>query len=251
MRYLLQRHPFSAAAYFRRCLVITYAFPSEILKPLLAPGLVLDAYAGYGFLAVALVQTQQLRPSFLPAALGRDFFLGGYRIFTRLQNQARSLRGLQILRSLTDKRSMVRTGNLFTHYQYRLCEVEVLEGPDAIRWRIRTPKQEADLDVAVDMRSGPAPLPPGSPFADEKSARRFAGPLPYTFDYEPETHSIICVRGVRASWSPQPVAVSVSRNTFLQREPFCRATPILATCFHVHDVAYKWARGVRIQLWAR
>jgi len=94
----------------------------------------------------------------------------------------------------------------------------------------------------------PAPLPAGSPFANEKEARRFAGPLPYTFDYEQETHSIIRIRGLRQDWNPQPVDVEVRKNTFLQQEPFCRATPILANAFHVANVPYQWFRGVRIPL---
>jgi hypothetical protein len=55
-------------------LVLTYAFPSGVLRPLLPPGLVLDTYGEYGFLAIAMVQTERLRPSFLPAAVGRKCF---------------------------------------------------------------------------------------------------------------------------------------------------------------------------------
>lgn len=73
MLHLLKRHPFSVSAFFRQSLVLTYAFPSDILQPLLPPGLALDTYGEYGFLAIALVQTERLRPSFLPAALGRNF----------------------------------------------------------------------------------------------------------------------------------------------------------------------------------
>src|ERR1039458_7530915 len=88
----LQRHPIPISAHFSHSLVLTYAFEPEILEPLLPPGLVLDTYRSFGFLAIALVQTRQLRPSFLPAALGRDFFLSGYRIFTRLGSGTESLR---------------------------------------------------------------------------------------------------------------------------------------------------------------
>ena len=40
----MQRHPFSVDAYFRSVLVLTYAYPTEVLEPLLPPGLVLDTY---------------------------------------------------------------------------------------------------------------------------------------------------------------------------------------------------------------
>src|SRR2546427_4401923 len=114
MLHLLKRHPFPVSAFFRHSLVLTYAFPPDILQPLLPPGLVLDTYRDSAFLAIALVQTENLRPSFLPAAMGRDFFLSGYRIFTRLAGGANSKRGLRILRSDTDHPWMVRSGNLLT-----------------------------------------------------------------------------------------------------------------------------------------
>lgn len=234
-------------AFFRQSLVLTYAFPTGVLQPLLPPGLMLDTYGEYGFLAIALVQTEKLRPSFLPAVLGRDFFLSGYRIFTRLGGPAGSLRGLRILRSDTDHRWMVNAGNLLTHYHYRLCQAELSERPGEIEWNIRTPGQEADLRVVAQIRDE-APLPAGSPFLNLTDARKFAGPLPYTFDYERETHSIIRIQGIRQQWHPKPVRVEVLENTFLRREQFRGATPILANAFHVHDVPYRWERGVRMPL---
>jgi Uncharacterized conserved protein (COG2071) len=248
MLHLLKRHPFSVSAFFRQSLVLTYAFPSDLLRPLLPPGLALDTYGAYGFLAIAMVQAQRLRPSFLPAALGRDFFLSGYRIFARLANGAGSLRGLRILRSDTNHPWMVRAGNLLTHYQYRLCEAELNERPGELEWNIRTPRQEADLRVIAHIADEPSLLPAGSPFLNLKDARRFAGPLPYTFDYEPETHSIIRIQGVRREWHPKPIAVEVLQNTFLRQQPFRRATPILANAFRVHDVPYAWKRGIRTPL---
>jgi hypothetical protein len=125
--------------------------------------------------------------------LGRNFFLSGYRIFTRLAGGA-SLRGLRILRSDADSRWMVAAGNLLTHYHYRLCRASVAERAGKIEIHIRTPRREADLDVVARIGHTPAELPAGSPFTDQKDARRFAGPLPYTFDYEPQTHSIVRIR---------------------------------------------------------
>ena len=248
MLHLLKRHPLSVKAFFRHSLVLTYAFPSELLLPLLPPGLTLDSYGDYGFLAIALVQTQRLHPRFLPAALGCDFLLSGYRIFVRLGSSTSSLRGLQILRSDTNSRWMVSAGNILTHYKYRFCQAKVSERPGEIEWNIRTPAQEADLRVIAWTDDGPAPLPAGSPFLSVKDARRFAGPLPYTFDYEPETHSIIRIHGVRQEWHPKPVSVEVLQATFMYQEPFCRTTAILANAFHLHDIPYRWNRGIRTPL---
>jgi hypothetical protein len=213
------------------------------LGPLLPRGLVLDTFRGFGFLAIALVQTESLRPSFLPPTIGQDFFLSGYRIFTRLTAGAQSKRGLRILRSDTDRPVMVCAGNLLTHYNYHPCLVEFEDRGDEIHWTVTTPDRDGDLDVVARLSGAPATPPCGSPFRTMAEARRFAGPLPYTFDYEEETDSIIGIRALRQEWNPQPVAVDVRRNAFLEREPFSSAAPILANAFHVHDVPYQWLRG--------
>lgn len=241
----LKRHPFPVTAHFRHALVLTYAFQPEVLEPFLPEGLLLDTWRERGFLAIALVATEGLRPSFLPAAIGQDFFLSGYRIFTRLGGGA-SLRGLRILRSDTDRRLMVTAGNLLTHYNYSLCAAKVEESGDELRWTVRTADGDADLDVIASGLSEDATLPAGSTFATVAEARRFAGPLPYTFDDEAETGSIIAIRAVRQEWNPRPVNVVVKRCTFLEREPFCNAGPVLANAFYVRDVDYKWLRGRRV-----
>lgn len=244
--HLLKRHPIPISAFFRQSLVLTYAFPPDALQPLLPHGLVLDTFRGYAFLAIALVQTESLRPSFLPSALGQDFFLSGYRVFTRLVGGTRSKRGLRILRSDTNRPLMVRAGNLLTHYNYHLCQIEFEDLGSEIRWAVKTPQHDADLEVVACLSDAPASLPKGSPFRTLAEARRFAGPLPYTFDYEAATDSIIGIRAMRQEWNPQPVAVDVQRKTFFEQEPFCGATPILANAFHVHDVPYQWLRGRRL-----
>ena len=258
MLHLLRRHPFAVKAFFRHSLVLTYAVHLDAAEPLLRPGLALDTWRGFGFLAIALVETEGLRPGFMPQATGQDFFLSGYRIFTRLKGEAGvnsvtngqqnsgSKRGLRILRSDTDSWLMSWAGNRLTHYNYRLCQVVREEGDTTIAWRITTPNAEADLDVTARISGGPAALPAGSPFASEAEARRFAGPLPYTFDYERETGYIIAIHALRQRWNPRPVEVEVRKNTFLEREPFLSARPVLANAFYVSDIPYCWERGRRV-----
>src|ERR1700694_4870130 len=155
MLYRLRRHPLPISAFFTHSLVVTYA--------------------DYGFIAIAMVQTKQLHPAFLPAALGVDFFLTGYRVFTRFSSKL-SLRGLRILRSDTDRRLMAVGGNLLTHYGYVHCRAAMVTEGDRLHVTVTSPGGAADLDVVADLSSRPAPLPAGSPFANLEEARRFAGP---------------------------------------------------------------------------
>lgn len=246
--YLFQRHAMPIKARFEASLVLAYALPAGVLQPFLAPGLVLDTYKDFGFLAVALVHTRDLRPAFVPSGLGITFFLSGYRIFTRYRTrQGQNLRGLRILRSDTNRWPLRFFGNLLTHYNYELSTWDVRRTSQAYSIQIQTPDRKADLHVEADLQSEAA-LPPGSPFDDFREARRFAGPLPFTFDYESQTHSIIRVEGVRQHWNPRPVSVTVYRNGFLEQEPFRDSGALLANAFYLENVPYAWRSGIREKL---
>lgn len=245
----LQRHPFPVEAFFRHSLVLTYAFPADLLAPLLPRGLVLDTFKGQGFLAIAMVQTQGLRPAGWPAFLGRDFFLSGYRIFARFHHpDGRVLRGLKILRSDTDSASMAWVGNLLTHYRYVHCEAKVHRSESELSISICTHGAVADLDVRAALDHDATAPPAGSPFKDLTEARRFAGPLPFTFDHEPESNQMVLIQGRREHWQPRPIEVEIGTCTFLDSPPFNNATLRLANSFLVEDVPYRWDRGLLVPL---
>ena len=249
MRHLLQRHPVPMRARLEHSLVLTYAYPRHALEPLLPPGLGLDAFGEFGFVAIALVQTRGMRPFFMPRSFGRDFVLAGIRIFVRHRDgSGRTRRGLHILQSLANSRVMVKAGNLLTHYNYQLMRASMRERDGKLAIEIRDSAGLTQLSVDAELGGADAPLPPDSPFANVAEARRYAGPLPYTFDYEPETHSLIRIKGVRGSWSPRAVAAQVRCNRLLDHGPLSEAQPILANVFHVRDVEYRWERGVRESL---
>jgi uncharacterized protein YqjF (DUF2071 family) len=246
MFYQLKRHPFAVRAWFRHSLVLTYAFPEQVLKALLPPGLELDTFEGLGFVAIALVQTENLRPETLPSSFGQNFILTGYRIFARYRTKEnRVLRGLRILRSDTNRRLMAFAGNFLTHYNYHLARAHWREATDRLDIKISTPHAEADLDFTAFLKEEPAPLPTGSPFPDQRRARLFAGPLPFTFDYEAKTHSIILIEGEHEEWHPKPIEVEVREATFFHQNAFKNARPVLANAFIVSGVPYRWKRGVR------
>ena len=246
MLHLLKRHFLPIKAHFDFSLVLTYALPQGILQPLLTPGLTLDTFDDYGFVAIAMVQTKQLRPTFLPAWTGKDFFLTGYRIFTRYQTSGgKNLRGLQILRSDTDQAMMAKWGNRMTGYHYSLANIVVSnQSPQNFEIKISTPNAEADLHVKADI-SKPAPhLPEFSPFKNDRDARKFAGPLPHTFSYEKATNSIVIVRGLREAWEPMMIDATVLNCTFFDDPKFRGVIPILASAFYIANIPYQWERGV-------
>jgi hypothetical protein len=139
-------------------------------------------------------------------------------------------------------------GNLLTHYHYERSQFRVRSTEQRYEVEVTTVDGRADLHVEADLSTHAVALPAGSPFANLKEARQFAGPLPFTFDYEPQTHSIIRVEGVRQRWDPRPVSVIVHHNAFLEQNRFRGAGAILANAFYLEDVPYSWRPGIRERL---
>ena len=139
-------------------------------------------------------------------------------------------------------------GNLLTHYHYERSTFRVQRTNQNYEVEVKTPGGHADLHIEADMSVPPSAPPAGSPFSDFTEARKFAGPLPFTFDYESQTNSIIRVQGVRQQWNPRPVSVTVHQNTFLQEPPFRNSGAVLANAFYLENVPYSWRSGIREML---
>ncbi len=246
MLHLLKRHPIPIIAHFDWCLVLTYALPADRLTPLLPPGLTLDTHCGYGFIACALVQTRGLRPAIAPAFLGQSFFLVGFRIFARFKRpDGVTLRGLKILRSLTDKPLMVHSGNLLTHYNYARAQTHINKTSADLSIQTACPRLGITLDISANLAGTAASLPEGSIFQTPQEARRFQGPMPFTFDHEPQTNSTIIIKGMRQSWHPRMVDAKVRQNTFFDSLNLSAASPVLSSVFYIEDINYRWEVGVR------
>jgi hypothetical protein len=235
----LQRHPFPVDAFFERSVVLGFALPAEELEVHVPPALELDTHADrWGFLAVAIVRTRDLRPAGFPRWLGREFSLLGYRVFVRYRSSSgKALRGLYILRSETDRRIMKLSGNLFTRYNYHTTDVSWDLQSDEIGIR----SESSGLDVQVRVSDEEPALPDGSPFESWKEARRFACPMPYTFAPDPGGKEMVIIKGVRSNWQPRPPEVIRSKVGFLERKGLSGAT--LANAFVVSNTPYRWEKG--------
>lgn len=240
----LKDHPFAVEAYFESSLVLTFAVPKEQLQNLIPDCLQLDTFQDkWAFVAVAMVQTKDLRPKGLPKFIGNDFFLIGYRVFVRYtNNDGKKLRGLYILKSETDKRKMEFFGNLFTHYNYTTTDVKHIHHQN--KEEISSVKSK--FKVTLDHTEEQIFLPEHSPFEDWKEARRFAGPLPFTFTYNKETKEVLIIEGVRQNWKPNAVKVMDYNFDFL--DTLKLKNPLLANAFRIKNIPYYWKKG-KIEQW--
>ncbi len=242
----LKNHPFAIEAYFKSSTVLTFAVPKEQLKSLIPECLELDTFNDkWAFVAVAIVQTTGLRPKGFPKFLGNDFFLIGYRIFIRYTNTAgKRLRGLYILKSETDKKKMEYLGNIFTHYNYTTTDITQTEKANYTEIK----SKQSDFKIVIENIKEEIKLPQNSPFADWKEARRFAGPLPFTFTYNSETKKVLIIEGVRENWIPKPIQIEEQNISFLTSLNLQNS--VLANAFVIKDIPYFWKKG-KIERWEK
>jgi hypothetical protein len=241
----LKNHPFAVEAFFESSLVLTFAIPKDEIQHLIPPCLELDTFNDqWAFIAVAMVQTKDLRPKGFPSIFGNDFFLIGYRVFVKyLTNAGKRLRGLYILKSETDKKKMEFLGNIFTHYKYTTTDIKQArqDGTVAIS------SVRSGFKLVIETRENAnIPLPSQSPFADWKEARRFAGPLPFTFSYNAATKRVLIIEGVRENWIPKPVHV-IDYN-FSYFDNMRLRDMKLANAFVIENIPYFWKKG-RFEQW--
>lgn len=240
----LKNHPFAVEAFFEQSLVLTFAVPKEQLATYIPDCLQLDTFQEkWAFIAIAMVQTKDLRPKGFPTFMGNDFFLIGYRVFVRYNtNAGKNLRGLYILKSETDKKKMEVMGNTFTHYNYSTTDIiqTASEGFSKIL------SNQSKFTVTIDNTQQEVSLPINSPFADWKEARRYAGPLPFTFTYNKLTREVLIIEGVRENWTPSPVKVIDYSFDFLNTLKIEQL--ILANAFVIRNIPYYWKKG-KIEVW--
>lgn len=240
----LKNHPFGVEAFFESSVVLTFAVPKEQLEPLIPDCLQLDTFKDtWAFAAVAMVQTKNLRPKRFPKFLGNDFFLIGYRIFVRYTtNQGKRLRGLYIIKSETDKKKMAFMGNIFTHYNYTTTDITRTD--DNSKVEITSKKSNFKINYSKDNEA--VSLPKYSPFLNWKEARRFAGPLPFTFTYNEEKKEVLIIEGVRQNWKPKPLKVNDYNFEFINTLKLQNHQ--LANAFIIEHIPYYWKKG-RKELW--
>jgi uncharacterized protein YqjF (DUF2071 family) len=240
----LKNHPFAVEAFFESSLVLTFAVPKEELQGMIPECLELDTFQDkWAFIAIAMVQTKGLRPKGFPKFMGNDFFLIGYRVFVRYTNNTgKRLRGLYILKSETDKKKMEFMGNLFTHYNYTTTDIQQTEEKN----KKKISSVRSKFDLSIDLSEANIALPAQSPFADWKEARRYAGPLPFTFTYNKDTKEVLIIEGVRQNWEPSPVKVIDHQFDFLEKLQL--KEHVLANAFIIRNIPYYWKKG-RIEKW--
>lgn len=238
----LQRHLLPIEADLEDILVLTYAAAPRLVEPLLPPGVKLETFKGRAMFAIALTSAKAIRVAGLPRFMGQDCFLGGLRAFVKFRDaKGVTRRGLFVLRSYSDSASLCAMSNIMTHYHHQKCSVVTGKQGDVFRLNMLDDSGEHLLVRAHIEQAGG--LPAGSLFDHDHEARRFAGPMPRTVDYEASSQQLVIVEDKRPHWQPKLVDVEVWRNGLFRAVGLTQADVQLAAAFFVRGEPYRWERG--------
>ena len=245
MTSLLQYHPFAVSAYFVSSTIITFAVPKEELERFVPEPLTLDLHNDqWAFLTIAMVDTKNLKPKGMPDVFGKDFVLIGYRIFVRYKtSKGKNLRGLYIIKSETNKVFMRLFGNIFTRYHYTTTDIQRTEENDVVKISSKKSRFQITYRKPSDELT---PLPGNSVFSSWKEARRFAGPLPFTFEVDAKKREVLLIEGVRQNWEPKPIEVLSGDFDFINSLGLVDIR--LSNAFEITDIPYYWKKG-RFDKW--
>jgi hypothetical protein len=135
-------------------------------------------------------------------------------------------------------------GNIFTHYQYTTTDIIQTENDHLTEIE----SKRSDFKIVIDKTNEEILLPQNSPFADWKEARRFAGPLPFTFTYNSQSKKVLIIEGVRENWTPKPIRIAEQHISFLTSLNLQDA--VLSNAFVINDIPYHWKKG-KIEQWEK
>ena len=128
-------------------------------------------------------------------------------------------------------------GNIFTHYNYTTTDIKNIKNRET--HIIKSSKSK--LDIVINNSNSGIELPKGSPFSNWEEARRFAGPLPFTFTYNKKAKEMLIIEGVRQNWKPKPIKVESYDIAFLNSLNLNDYT--LANAFIIKNIPYYWKKG--------
>ena len=134
-------------------------------------------------------------------------------------------------------------GNIFTQYNYTTTDITVTKHEESLHIH----SDHSGFEVSIDTKENETiELPAGSPFPGWKEARRYAGPLPFTFTYNVASKKVLIIEGVRENWTPAPVRVLDYRFSFLNEMNFHYMR--LANAFIIKNIPYYWKKG-KLEQW--
>ncbi len=233
--------PFPVKAWFDFFVVLFFSIDKDNTTKLIPYPLELDLHNGNAIFAVAIVKTKNFRPSFLPAWMGMNFNLVGYRFLTTWKkSEGKTMRGLKIIMSQTNQKIMKIVGDKITQYKFNYNPITIKKEDCFVSIK----GNGINIKLKIHEDSSQVPLPSTSIFENWQGARKFAGPLLYTFEINEDKKQLSITEGTRKNWTPKPIEVINCELDFLKQDSIAGLNPMLSAAFMVKEIPYSWKKAV-------
>lgn len=137
---------------------------------------------------------------------------------------------------------MAFLGNIFTKYSYTTTDINHERTNDILSIN----STQSNFSLTIQKTDEAIALPNNSPFENWAAARRFAGPLPFTFTYNAQNKTVLIIEGLRENWTPKPLKVLNYNFEFLNTMNLQNI--VLANAFIIENIPYHWKKG-KIEQW--
>jgi len=143
---------------WRDLLFLHWSVPSAALRAIVPGALELDAFEGQHFVGLVPFAMYDVRPMWLPLALGQDFLETNVRTYVHYKGQA----GVYFFSLEAASRLAVHAARLLWGLPYHYAEMRLSQSAERIHYESRRQVGAARLSVSYRVPSDPKPSEPGT-----------------------------------------------------------------------------------------
>ncbi len=217
---------------FRQCWLLTFRVQPDALARQLPPGIEPWIFDDSAWLSIVVARMDDMRPLWLPKALGASFDQVVYRAIVRCGDQ----RGVCFLRTEANHRLYAWGGDLLTFFHFHFQPIRF--DADATGTTLSVDAQDgAALSVRFD-HSGPPDEVPAS-LASLGHARTELCDLFHAWSVHPRIGQLGRVSVERPEWGVRMVRAMDVHAPWMTEQRFAGACEV-SHAMYVADVPYRW-----------
>jgi len=223
----------------RRRVLVNWRVDPAVVQRLLPAPFVPKLQGGYAVAGVCLIRLEQIRPRFVPAALGVASENAAHRIAVSWRDEQGAIReGVYIVRRDTDSRFNHWLGGRLFPGEHHPARFQVRDDGSAIDLSMRSLDGEVEIELAARAQTV---LPAGSCFGTLEQASAFFQTGSLGYSETAARHHLDGVRLVTDGWSVGALAVERARSMFFEDATrFPPGSAELDSALVMRDLAHEW-----------
>lgn len=229
----IPNNPIPMVGRLRRCWLLAYRAPLDLVSRHLPAPLKPLSFGGYGFWNVVVCEIENMRPRGLPKFMGITYRHAAYRIYVRhLNANGASVEGLYFLRSDCDSPLLAAGGNVLTDFKFHRGDITIAENPLATLLEVEAKGANGHATINYGHH---AKLADGSPFQSVQEAGDFLEYTPHGISVTPRGVEVQPIRRNEADWKPRVVTAHSDHWDYLANEE-----TRLEIAYEVAPIDYEW-----------